>query len=247
MSTTHWQKIYYELAEMKRRMAHMMRPMTVADVKDDKIRMQVGTDAMGQPILGPWIHNSSHRATGGDGYTERKIWRKGMSVMTLNPHGDPLGGIVLPYSPTVDHPPPNHVEEAGPDAHTHQIGALHVTQHKDYYDMFLNDDTMPEAQPMPMASGQREDDQAKPKAKAGPPNLTMRVYKKGGVTGWCKEGDIRFSAVPGKGAKVKAGKHYAVATPTKLIVSEPPLIEADSVPDDDMTKLPATSGGGGGQ
>lgn len=202
-------------------LGQMMRIGTVHEVKDDKMRIKLGQDDKGQPVLSPWLHSSNMRG----GARERRFYKKDQTVMILSPTGDMRQGMVLPYAINKDFLSPDHANKTGQDEEVYQLDDLRIKATKDGYDIWLQppkkkQQQQSELQKMP----DREDD------SSGQASMKVRINKNGGITG--RVGKNRFMA-HSKGAKIKAGKDFAAITPGKLIVSREWEIGSDPIPDDD--------------
>ena len=109
-----------KVARLEERLGNMFRFGTVDEVKDDKLRMKwAEKGADGKPLLGPWINTGNQRG----GSRERRYYKKGQSLVSLNVSGDPAHGLLLPYAPNDSFKAPAH---AGKDDDTRQIDDMRM-------------------------------------------------------------------------------------------------------------------------
>ena len=201
------QRIIFEIADLKRRVGQMMRVGSIHEVKaeggEQKVRVNIGKDAKGEPVLSPWLHSGDHRGAA----REEFKYKKGQNVMVVSPDGDFRQANVVPWAEATqsqdgDFKRPDHASD---DAETYQFDELRVTKKADGYDVALG---------------------------KGDDAMKVRLKKDGSVTGRVDK-DIRFAAHKDGAKIKATKHHYFVATREKLIMSEDPEIGEDPVPDDD--------------
>jgi hypothetical protein len=225
------QAVLREIADLKRRLANVVRLGSVHEVKsagnERKMRVNMGNDPDGKPILSPWLHSG-----GGDGKSdarEEKRFIKGQNVLLISPDGDFRQAHVLPGAENNAHPRPDHASD---DSETYQYDQLRVTKQKDAYEVWVSEESSQQQQGGQQQGGQQQPQQRQ--RNAGTAAVKMRVHKDGGITGRIGKDDsaVRFSAHK-DGVKLKFGKkHWVVVTKDGLIFSQPPIIGEDPIPDD---------------
>jgi phage baseplate assembly protein gpV len=126
-----------DIAELQRRVAGGRMRGRVAMVAGDKVRVQRGVDRDGRPILTPWLHTSNHRG----GARERRFFAVGQNVTisTINGQLDEAA-TVNADAPNEACAPPDHADEAGPEAETYQLGELRMTKRGDLYEVCFGRD-----------------------------------------------------------------------------------------------------------
>jgi phage baseplate assembly protein gpV len=224
------QAVLREIADLKRRLANVVRLGSVHEVKsagtERKMRVNMGNDPDGKPILSPWLHSG-----GGDGKSdarEEKRFIKGQNVLLISPDGDFRQAHVLPGAENNAHPRPDHASD---DSETYQYDQLRVTKQKDAYEVWVSEESSQQQQGGQQQGGQQpQQGQRNPGTAA----VKVRVHKDGGITARIGKDDnaVRFSAHK-DGVKLKFGKkHWVVVTKDGLIFSKPPIIGEDPIPDD---------------
>src|SRR5262245_30458788 len=118
-----FQAILREIADLKRRMANVVRLGSVHEVKsagnERKMRVNTGTDPDGKSMLSPWLNSG-----GGDGKSaarEEKLFSKGQNVLLISPDGDFRQAHVFAGAENDAHPRPDHASD---DAETYQYDQL---------------------------------------------------------------------------------------------------------------------------
>jgi hypothetical protein len=235
------QAVLREIADLKRRLANVVRLGSVHEVKsagnERKMRVNMGNDPDGKPILSPWLHSG-----GGDGKSdarEEKRFIKGQNVLLISPDGDFRQAHVLPGAENNAHPRPDHASD---DSETYQYDQLRVTKQKDAYEVWLSEESSQQQQQggdqQPQQTGASQGgQQQQPQQRQRNPGtaaVKVRVHKDGGITGRVGKDDntVRFSAHK-EGAKLKFGKkHWVVVTKDGIIFSSKPEIGEDPIPDD---------------
>ena len=227
------QAVLREIADLKRRLANVVRLGSVHEVKsagnERKMRVNMGNDPDGKPILSPWLNSG-----GGDGKSdarEEKRFIKGQNVLLISPDGDFRQAHVLPGAENNAHPRPDHASD---DAETYQYDQLRMTKQKDAYEVWLAEESSQSSQQQGGDQGAQQQGGAQQQRNSGTAAVKVRVHKDGGITARVGKDDnaVRFSAHK-DGAKLKFGKkHWVVVTKDGLILSQPPIIGEDPIPDD---------------
>lgn len=216
------QQIIRHVSEVTRAaLGNMIRVGTVHEVKGEKLRMVIGKDNDGKDVLSPWLNTTMFRG----GARESRFFKKGQNIAILMPGGDPRQGILIPYAPNKDFLRPDHSNGKGQDEETYQLDDLRVKKTKDGYDIWL--------QP-PKKKQQQGEVQKLPEHQSdasGQAKMKFRLNNNGGITG--RVGKVRF-ATHKDGAKIKfEKKQWVVVTKDNIIMSKPPIIGKDPIPDDD--------------
>jgi hypothetical protein len=225
-----YQRIIHELAEVKRKTAHMVRPGTIERVEKDKMIVNFGQGADGQPYLSPWLNNHNQRG----GARERRFYKKGQNVHVVCPDGDPAKGFIAAFAPNEEHPAPDHADTAGAESETFQLDNLRVRKDKDTYDIWLTPQSSGGGQQAAgngAGGGQQQKDSSLGEGTKSA--LKLRVHKDGGFTARIGT-DCRVAAHK-DGAKMRYKEHWYVVQKSSphLIISEPPVISQDPIPNDD--------------
>jgi len=233
-----YQKIIHELAETRRKTAHMIRPGVVSQVQKGKCIVDFGAasgGAAGQ-YLSPWLDTSHSR---GD-YTEHRVYSEKQNFHVICPDGDPAKGFIVPFAPNSTHCYPAHRDAADPlKANTSQFEDMRMRRDKDQYDNWLAQSSGGAggaggaAGGAGGAGGGGSTLQPKGDTSCGEGTkavMKTRMDKKGYLTGRVGV-DARYAAHK-EGAKIKMKKDYFVAYSGLLIVSKPPIIGKDPIPDD---------------
>lgn len=245
MSNDNYQRVLYELAEMRRLVGQMVRVGTVKEVKKDKMRMTLGKDSDGKEILGPWLDTNNHRG----GSRERRFYKEGQNLTMLCPNGDPRQAVIMPYAPNKDHPPPDHSNDTGQGEETYQQDGMKVSKGGDGYDIWTDSGGgggggggsgksggasggsggggggQSQGSGQSQGGGERNTGGGKAQTK-------MRLNHSTGFTGRGYTTESRVASRE-EGAKIKRKPHHAVVTKENPIVSKPWVIDKDPVPDDD--------------
>lgn len=97
------------MADMQRRIGGMIRHGTIhEDPKDGAVRVDMGPDKDGQPVLSPWLAQGD---THSGNVREEIPYKKGQNVSLLCPGGDPAQATLLPYSPNKAIKRPDHAND----------------------------------------------------------------------------------------------------------------------------------------
>jgi hypothetical protein len=235
------QAVLREIADLKRRLANVVRVGSVHEVKsagnERKMRVNMGNDPDGKPILSPWLNSG-----GGDGKSdarEEKRFSEGQNVLLISPDGDFRQAHVFAGAENNAHPRPDHASD---DAETYQYDRLRVTKKSDAYEVWLSEESSQQQQQGDRGGqqqtgasqgGQQQQPQQRQR-NAGTAAVKVRIHKDGGITARVGKDDkaVRFSAHK-DGAKLKYGKdHWLVVTKDGLFVSKEPEVGNDPIPDD---------------
>lgn len=228
-----YQRVVQQVAEIGRRIGNMFTYGTVEEVKKDRFRMNMGNDRNGEKVIGPWIDTGNHRG----GARERREYKKGQNVLMMMPTGDPAQSVQIPFAPNKDFGPPDHANNSGQGEEVYQKDDLRVRKKEDGYEIWLEAPSK--------KNGHQDQNSTSNDNGEGGNGVNEKVYiKKGQVTG--RVGKNWFVAHK-KGAKLQAGKQYAVVTPEKLIVSKEWQIDKDPIGDIDDKGSPGKGGGQSGQ
>jgi len=246
------QRVLHEIADLKRRIANVVRVGSVHQVKGDKLRINFGTDRGGKEVLSPWINHTNHRGGsrerrflsddksgagtqggggqgGGGGGGQgggggNKMNGGGQNVTCICPDGDFAQAIVMPFAPNRGHKPPDHANKSGKDEETWQQGDNRYSRAKDGYDWWLEPEEKDQQQGGGGQQGGGQDD-GKRKTGGEKAKVKMRYNEKGGITNRVGK-DMRMAAHE-KGAKLKATKeNHIIAYKDMVMVKskEPPII-----------------------
>jgi len=110
--------ILKELADLKRIMANTIRHGQVHEAQGGKVRIVVGVNPDGSPMLTPWLHTGdSHNGE----IREEKRYKKGQNVTVFAMGGNLAHATVLPYAFNSQNPRPDDADQA---PHTYQQGEL---------------------------------------------------------------------------------------------------------------------------
>jgi len=227
---TYYDRLLKAITQMSTRLlGDMVRVGTVHEVQGDKMRVQIGNDHEGQPVLSPWLNTGNHRG----GARERRFYKKGQNVMIISPGGNVRNGMIMPYAPNKDFKPPDHASSSGQDEETYQLEDLRVKKTKTGYDIWLEPEKSNQSGGQGQGGGGLTQMPADNKESSGK-NAThkIRLNKNGGIT--VRMNNDRRVMVHKQGVKMKSGKQFAIVLPDKLLVSkEWELAPSDPIPDDD--------------
>jgi hypothetical protein len=213
-----YQRIMQELSSLRRRVAQMHQVGTVHEVKGTKVRVSLGKDGKGQDVLSPWLNTSNHRG----GATEQRFYKKGQTLTVICPNGDMTQGMIAPFAPSKDFRTPEHADGSGQDEESYQLDDYRAKQTKDGTDTWLQADEKKQQQ-----AGSKQ------KGHVGGSKATMktRMNKSGGITH--RVGTDNRIAAHKEGAKIRSKSHWVVVTKDNIILSVPPIIKRDPIPNDD--------------
>ena len=115
----HIAKLYEEIAHLRGIVERMHRPGPVTDVDysdatKPRVRIQIGTDAEGQPVKGPWQPVASHAGA----RTIHAPVSVGQTMMLLSPDGNFENGLHVPFGFSQPTPSPS----TDKDTHVDQLG-----------------------------------------------------------------------------------------------------------------------------
>ena len=72
-----YHRMLHDIAETKRKVATSDRMGTVYEVKQEggeqKIRVEIGVDPDGKPLIGPWINTTDHRGATASSSNSRRV------------------------------------------------------------------------------------------------------------------------------------------------------------------------------
>ena len=250
----------FELLEHRRITANSDRVGYVQEINKDKIRVCMGYHKDGSPWLTPWLHTTDHRggtrerdvyavgqsvrvsAPGGD-FRQATITPWAESQPYPAPaHADNYVKNNVPYAKTGQHGQLRW-SVIGPQPQSNSGGSGGGTSFEEddassgdiAFEFWVSDsdDGAPQWQQpsgQPTASTSAVQPTQQQQLKPGNPTMKLRVSQNGYITGRVGS-NIRFAA-HSSGAKIKAGSHFVIATPQHLILSDPPIISTDPIPDD---------------
>lgn len=210
-----YQRLLKEVADLRRKLANLVRVGTVDQVSGDKLRVNMGKGEGGEgesgDVLSPWINHTNHRGE----HRERQAFRKGQNVTLICPDGDPRQAILTPWAPNDEHKPPKHANESGVGEQTYEFGGFKKSRGNDGDDSWIGKDEGPgpdAGQERETSGGlaigqQGQDDKKQEKRKTASSDdeatYVRRMNKEGGHTLRYKK-DNR-AAVHKNGSKLKAG------------------------------------------
>jgi hypothetical protein len=212
------QRIMMQLADVRRRMANTFVVGTVHEVSGDQLRMVIGKDDKGKEVLSPWLDTSNHRG----GATEARFYKKGQTLQVVAPNGDIAQGSIAPYAPNKKFERPEHANENSDGEESYQLEDYRQKQSKDGVDMWLQDEGQKQGGGKKSKEGHTGGDKAKVK---------MRMNKDGGITH--RVGKDNRVAAHKQGAKIRSKTDWVVVTDGMIIMSKPPRIAKDPIPNDD--------------
>jgi len=237
-----YQRLLQAQARLERQFKDQFRCGTVHEVKGTKLRMELGKDKDGQPILSPWLNTGDMRG----GAREQKFYEKGQTLSIICPGGDIAQGMLAPYAPNKDFPTPEHADKSGQNEESYQLKDYRNKNTKEGFDNWLQDDEEQKGGQNSGASqgggggggggsaqsgggGQKKEQKGHiggDKAK-----LKARMNKEKGFTNrWGKD---NRTMVDSKGAKMRAKSDWVVVTSGQIIMSRPPIIGKDPMKNDD--------------
>ena len=217
------QRVLQQIADLRRQIANTHVTGTVHEVKDQKMRMVVGKDADGQPILSPWLNTSNMRG----GARETGFYKKGQTVSLVCPGGDIRQGMVAPYAPNQNFPKPEHANSSGQDEENYQLDDLRNKTTKNGEDTWLQ----PEKKQSQSSQGGGQQQESQGHVGGDGAVMKTRMNASGGITNRIGK-DVRFAAHK-EGVKMRVKSDYVVVDREgTLIVSKPFKIKKDPVPQD---------------
>ena len=223
-----YQKVIQELSMMRRRQADTFQVGTVHEVKGTKLRMVIGKDGKGKDILSPWLNTSNMRG----GATEQRFYKKGQTLSLICPNGDVAQGMIAPYAPNKSFPTPEQADGSGQDEESYQLENYRQKQTKDGVDMWLQDSQ--KQQDSGQQGGQQgggQQQQKKGHVGGAKAKMKSRMNGSGGITH--RVGTDSRIAAHQMGAKIRNSKDWVVVANGKIIMSQPPIIQRDPIPNDD--------------
>lgn len=227
--TQDYQRILRELSNLKRQISDMHQTGTVHEVKGTKLRMVVGKDGDGKEVLSPWLNTANHRG----GATEQRFYKKGQTLTVVCPNGDLTQGMIVPYAPNKTFETPEQADGSGQDEESYQLENYRQKQTKEGVDMWLQDEEKKQQQ---QQSGQQGGGGQKKQQKKGhvggsKAKLKTRMNQSGGITH--RVGTDNRVAAHSDGSKIRTKAHWVVVTKKDIILSKPPIIAKDPIPNDD--------------
>jgi hypothetical protein len=208
------QRIFFNLADVRRRMANTFVVGTVHEVNGDQLRMVIGKSKDGKEILSPWLDTSNHRG----GATESRFYKKGQTLQVIAPNGDISQGSIAPYAPSKQFKRPEHANKNSEGEESYQLDDYRQKHTKEGIDMWL--------QGGGGGKGSKEGHTGGDKA-----TLKIRMNKDGGFTG--RVGKDSRVAAHKQGAKIRSKSDWVVVTDGQIILSKPPRLSKDPIPNDD--------------
>jgi len=225
--TEDYQRVIAQLSALRRQMADTFQVGTVHEVKGDKLRMVIGKDKKGKEVLSPWLNTSNHRG----GATEARFYKKGQTLQLICPNGDMAMGSIAPYAPNKNFQRPEQANENSDGEESYQLENYRQKQSKDGNDMWLQDEEKKqEGQQGQQGGGQQQ--QKKGHSGGAKAKLKSRMNKDGGITH--RVGTDSRVAAHKDGAKLRTKADWVVVTTKgQIIMSKPPIIQRDPIPNDD--------------
>ena len=220
-----YQRLMQELSTLKRKMAQTHQVGTVHEVKGTKLRMVVGKDAKGKEVLSPWLNTANHRG----GATEQRFYKKGQTLTVICPNGDITQGMITPFAPNKTFTSPEQADGSGQDEESYQLENYRQKQTKDGVDMWLQDAEKQQQQSGGQGGGQKQ--QKKGHTGGSKAKVKTRLNGSGGITH--RVGTDGRVAAHKMGAKIRNQKDWVVVANGKIIMSQPPIIQRDPIPNDD--------------
>lgn len=215
-----YQRLMQEISSLKRQMADTFQVGTVHEVKGTKLRMSIGKDSKGKDILSPWLNTNNMRG----GATEQRFYKKGQTLSMICPNGDLTQGMITPYAPNKSFPTPEQADDSGQNEESYQLDNYRQKQTKDGVDMWLQDGEKQQQQ----SGGQQ---QKKGHTGGSKAKVKTRLNGSGGITH--RVGTDGRVAAHKMGAKIRNQKDWVVVANGKIIMSQPPIIQRDPIPNDD--------------
>jgi hypothetical protein len=240
---TDYQRLVFEVADLRRKLANMVRVGTVDEVNGDKIRINMGKDDKGKDVMSPYLHQTDRRG----GAKTRQYYKKGQNVCLICPDGDVRQAIMTPWSKNKQYQQPGHANKSGQREETYQQDedkeqqqgqgggggssggggggggagggggqqamSLRGSRGHDGEDWWIQENEEQQEQKPDKNDKKRNTEGDKAKVK-------YRMNKDTGFTARVGK-DVRVSAVSG-GAKTRAGKTYFVAEKDKDAVMKSP-------------------------
>jgi hypothetical protein len=224
-----YQRLIRQISDLKRQVSNMFQTGTVHEVKKDKLRMVIGKDSEGKEILSPWLNTANHRG----GAREAKFYKKGQTLSMLCPSGDIRQGMIAPFAPNKDFKRPEHADDSGQDEETYQMDDYRAKQTKEGYDNWLQPDEEKKEGGQEGGQGGGGGGQQKKKGHTGGDKAVMktRMNKDGGITN--RVGKDSRVAAHKEGAKLRMGSDWVVVKKGQIILSKPPILGKDPIPNDD--------------
>jgi hypothetical protein len=221
-----YQRIMQELSTLRRQAAQTFQVGTVHEVKGTKLRMVVGKDGKGKEVLSPWLNTANHRG----GATEQRFYKKGQTLSVICPNGDITQGMIAPYAPNKNFKTPEQADGSGQDEESYQLESYRQKQTKSGVDMWLQDEEKQQQQSGGQSGGGQKQ-QKKGHTGGSKAKMKSRMNADGGITH--RVGTDGRVAAHKQGAKIRNQKDWVVVANGKIIMSQPPIIQRDPIPNDD--------------
>lgn len=215
-----YQRLLQQVAELRRMVANTHQHGTVKEVKGDKLRMIIGKDKNGKEVLSPWLNTATMRG----GAREMRFFKPGQTLALICPGGDIRQGMITPFAPNKDFQRPEHADSSGKDEESYQLDDYRQKQTKDGVDMWLQPDEKQQ-----QSGGQQQ--QKKGHVGGGKAKMKSRMNASGGITH--RVGTEMRMAAHQKGVKMRSKSDWVVVKDGQIIMSRPPIIDRDPVPNDD--------------
>jgi phage baseplate assembly protein gpV len=116
------QRLIQQVADLERRLAMSHRHGTIDEIKDGRVRVNMGKKADGSPWLSPWLYQGD---THYGNIREDIPFKKGQNVTLLCPNGDIGQATLLPYAFSNNIHRPDHASD---DAKTLQWDQMKGTE-----------------------------------------------------------------------------------------------------------------------
>jgi len=220
-----YQTLMREISSLRRQMADMFQVGTVHEVKGTKLRMVVGKDKNGKEILSPWLNTNNMRG----GATEQRFYKKGQTLSMLCPNGDLAQGMITPYAPNQSFKTPEQADGSGQNEESYQLEDYRSKQTKEGHDQWLQPEEKQQQQSGQSGGGQQQ--QKKGHVGGSKAKMKTRMNAKGGITH--RVGKDNRVAAHQSGAKIRSKSDWVVVTNGKIILSKPPILSKDPIPNDD--------------
>lgn len=226
MPDDQYSRLIFKVAELERRLAGMIRPATVKEVKGDKMRMVIGKDKDGQEVLGPWMDTTNHRG----GARERRFYKEGQNLMLIAPNGDLSQAAIAAFAPNKKFRTPDHANKKGQDEETYQLEDMRVKKTKKGYAIWLQQPKQQNQQQQDQQGlgGGNDSKTEKPEEhepQKPDPDAIIQLAKDGGITARVgKDENAMRVAVNKNGAKLKAGDNYVTVTKDGIFIKGKKLV-----------------------
>src|ERR1700752_621824 len=127
-------EVIARLSRLQVKVDNMLKVGSVHEVKsgggEQKVRVNIGMDADGQPVLGPWLHTANARG----GAREEHRYVQDQNVILISPGGDHRQALVIQHGESTARPRP---DQASDDSETYQYYAIRRKQTTSLYERWL--------------------------------------------------------------------------------------------------------------